>query len=230
MASTHPDPRERKIDFDLNRVDYEWIEKTSKVKDLKKAWYALEQDAYFPDLQRACGEKIIQLDPSFRRVVEGEQKLSAAEEADINNDLLDFLSTANKTDQQLRSLGVEDQENKSIFSNSGPSGNSPAMSLAEQLEKQRIAENERLKGNECVKSKDYAEAVTCYSRSIELNSDEPFTYCNRAMAYLKLKDYKKVIEDSDKALELKPGYPKAHHRRGKAYAALEKFDEAIKDF
>ena len=53
------------------------------------------------------------------------------------------------------------------------------------MEKQRLAENERLKGNECVKAKSYAEAVGCYTRSLELDPEQPFTYSNRAMAYLK---------------------------------------------
>lgn len=57
------------------------------------------------------------------------------------------------------------------------------------MERQKIAENERLKGNECVKSKDYKDAVIAYTRSIELNDGEAYTYANRAMAYLKLKEY-----------------------------------------
>ena len=92
--------------------------------------------------------------------------------------------------------------------------------MTDKLEKQKIAENERLKGNELIKAKDYKEAVTAYSRSLELNPDEPFTYANRAMANLKLRNYKKVIEDANDALRLKPAYLKAHHRRGKAYAGL----------
>ena len=93
-----------------------------------------------------------------------------------------------------------------------------------------MAENERMKGNEAVKAKEYDEAVKAYSRSIQLNPDEAFTYANRAMAYLKMKNYKAVIADAEKAINLKPGYLKAYHRRGKAYAALNKYEEAIKDF
>ena len=102
--------------------------------------------------------------------------------------------------------------------------------MVEELEKKKIAENERLKGNECVKSKDYREAVVAYTRSIELNEGEPFTYANRAMAHLKLKDYKSCIEDASTALKFKPGYLKAYHRRGLAYKALNKHEQAIKDF
>lgn len=57
----------------------------------------------------------------------------------------------------------------------------------QELEKKNIAINERMKGNELMKSKDYAEAVKCYARSLELNPDEPFTFANKAMAHLKLK-------------------------------------------
>jgi tetratricopeptide (TPR) repeat protein len=87
-----------------------------------------------------------------------------------------------------------------------------------------------MKGNEAVKAKEYDEAIKAYSRSIELNPDEPFTYANRAMAHLKKKNFKSVIADADKAISLKPGYLKAFHRRGKAYAGLARHEEAIKDF
>lgn len=68
----HPDPRARPAatDFDINKVDYGWIEKTSDVTQLKQAYKALEYDGYFPDLLKVCGEKICELDPKFRRVVE----------------------------------------------------------------------------------------------------------------------------------------------------------------
>lgn len=101
---------------------------------------------------------------------------------------------------------------------------------AKMLESQRLAENERLKGNECVKAKSYTEAVESYSRSLELDPDQPYTYANRAMAYLKQKLYKHALEDAEKAIKMKPDYLKAYHRRGKALAALERYAEAIKDF
>lgn len=228
----HPDPRQRKIDFDLNKVDYNWIEKTNDKKELKNAYRALEADGFFPDLLRVCGEKLVSLDPNFKRVVEGEKKLTMDEEQELENDLLTFLDAVNKTDSQLRGkVNGDNKENSSLFSNPQQSqidGNFSGE--LEKMQKKKRAEDERLKGNEFIKSKDYQDAVTAYTKSIELDSTESFTFANRAMAYLKLKEYKKVIEDANKALELKPGYLKAVHRRGKAYLALERFEEAIKDF
>jgi hypothetical protein len=40
------------------------------------------------------------------------------------------------------------------------------VSAIEEVEKKSRAADERLKGNECMKSKDYGEAIDCYTRSI----------------------------------------------------------------
>lgn len=219
--------------FDLNKVDYEWIQKNRNLKELKLAYEELEYDGYYPDLLKKCGERICELDPTFARRVLPEKKISPEEKRALESDLFDFTDEMKKMDQQLRTLASEDQENMSIFSNNGaPASKEPKKpsGLIEELEKKRIAENERLKGNECVKSKDFKEAVTCYSRSIELDSTEAFTFANRAMAYLKLKEYSKCIDDATKAINMKPGYLKAYHRRGMAYKALNKHEQAISDF
>ena len=81
-----------------------------------------------------------------------------------------------------------------------------------------------------MKAKEFEEAVNAYGRSINLNPKEPATYCNRAMAYLKLKNYARCIDDADKTLEIEPEYVKAFHRRGKAYLATKKYELAIRDF
>jgi tetratricopeptide (TPR) repeat protein len=79
-------------------------------------------------------------------------------------------------------------------------------------------------------SKDYKEAVDCYTKSIQLFPNDPATFSNRAMAYLKLKEFARVIEDSNEAIKLKSDYIKAYHRRGKAYVAVNKLEMAIRDF
>lgn len=44
--------------FDLQKCDYDWIAKNKDVKELKKAYLALKEDGYFPDLLKTCGERI----------------------------------------------------------------------------------------------------------------------------------------------------------------------------
>lgn len=115
------DARDRKINYDLNRVDYEWVEKQSNVKELKQAYEALEIDGCFPDLMKTVGEKICTLDPKFKRRMEGEKQLTAEEQKAVDEDIFSFLESANQTDNKLRNLATEgDKENKSIFSNEEP--------------------------------------------------------------------------------------------------------------
>lgn len=57
-----------------------------------------------------------------------------------------------------------------------------------------------MKGNEFMKSKEYDTAIECYSKSIELFPEDPASYSNRALAYLKIKRNGSCIEDADKCL------------------------------
>lgn len=97
-TANNMESRDRTHDFDLNKVDYNWIEKTKNLKDLKQAYDALELDGYFPDLHRKCGERIASLDPSFAKRILPEKKLTHEETTAINNDLDSFFSDMSKTD------------------------------------------------------------------------------------------------------------------------------------
>ena len=114
------DHRNVKTPMDLNIIDYEWVEKTSDVKQLKQAYESLQIDGGFPDLQKTVGEKICTIDPKFKRIMNGETPMSSDEQKAVTDDLLAFLEDANRTDAKLKGLAEKDEnaENKSIFSNS----------------------------------------------------------------------------------------------------------------
>jgi len=80
-----------------------------------------------------------------------------------------------------------------------------------------------------MKSKEYQDAVDCYTKSLEL-CEEASCYSNRAMAHLRLKRFASCIVDSNACLALDPKYLKAFHRRGKAHLARREYEAAIKDF
>ena len=50
-----------------------------------------------------------------------------------------------------------------------------------------MAEAERVKGNEAIKSKDFQQAITYYTSSLSLDPQMYQSYSNRALAYLKIK-------------------------------------------
>lgn len=148
------------------------------------------------------------------------------------NDVTSFLTEMGDQDQALRgNMAVGGTVSTKIFEADPEDNNKDrAGRYAANLEKKRVAEAERYKGNDFMKGKEYNEAVVAYTRSIELTGTEAASYSNRALTYLRLKNYAAVIADANKCLELEPGFLKAFHRRGSAYLATNKFELAIKDF
>ena len=128
MNMSHQDPennietRTRVPKFDINRIDYGWIEKNTNVKEMKLAYSELEMDGCFPDLLKTLGERIISLDPTFSSHMYGQKQLTTEEETAINDDIMGFLNNINTQDNELKNQKkdiLENRENKSIFSNGG---------------------------------------------------------------------------------------------------------------
>jgi len=80
-----------------------------------------------------------------------------------------------------------------------------------------------------MKTKEYDEAVRLYNSSISLDANEPTTYCNRALAYIKMKKFEKGLEDCNTSIRLKNDYSKAYYRRAICLISLKKFNEAYED-
>ena len=84
------------------------------------------------------------------------------------------------------------------------------------------------KGNALVKEQKYQEALDCYTKSIEIDPNDPILYSNRAAMYNNLGKYEEAIKDADKAIELKPNYGKTYLRKGSALNSQNKIEEALK--
>lgn len=80
-----------------------------------------------------------------------------------------------------------------------------------------------------MKTKEFDEAIHHYNKSIELDPEEPTTYCNRALAFIKRKQFQKGLEDCDKSIALKNDYSKAYYRRAVCSMGLNNFVESLND-
>ena len=201
------DPRNRKHKFDIYKIDYAWIDKETSKKELRGAYNCLKDDGGFPDLQAYCLKKLKSVDKTFK-TADDFNNATPEEIAAANSDITDFLNQASETDKKLRGNQANEsskKRSKDIFDNTNEMKAEPTaeqLAFAEEIETKKQAENEKNKGNEFMKSKEFNSAVECYTKSISINDKEAATFCNRAMAYLKLKNYSSAIDDSNKALEL----------------------------
>jgi len=76
----------------------------------------------------------------------------------------------------------------------------------------------------------YNEAISEYTKAIELNPKFAMAYVKRAAAYHRKGQYDQAIYDFNKAIELNPEYAKAYSNRGSAYARKGQYDQAISDY
>ena len=89
-------------------------------------------------------------------------------------------------------------------------------------------------GNNYFRSKEYDNAITAYSRAIDLcptedNDTMSIFYGNRAAAYLAIDAYERGVDDCSMALDLKPSYSKVWMRRSQAYEKLNRTEDALVD-
>jgi len=96
------------------------------------------------------------------------------------------------------------------------------------------AQGMKERGNKYFKGGKFAKAIECYTKAIELcsedsNNDLSTFYQNRAAANEQLKDWKSVVADCTIAIENNPRYAKALHRRAKAYEALDQKRNCLED-
>ncbi|XP_074310991.1 putative F-box protein At3g23970 [Silene latifolia] len=83
-------------------------------------------------------------------------------------------------------------------------------------------------GNECFKNQNFAKAIECYSKSIDL-SPNTATFANRAMAYLKVDKYQEAENDCTESLRLDTNYFKVYWRRALARRELGNVKGALED-
>jgi tetratricopeptide (TPR) repeat protein len=82
--------------------------------------------------------------------------------------------------------------------------------------KSELAETERL--------------IAYYTESINLNSDNAYSFAMRGLNYLKRNRYDTAIKDLTEAIRLIPTYNYAYSLRGEAYLSTGQYNAAVKDF
>lgn len=84
-------------------------------------------------------------------------------------------------------------------------------------------------GNQCVKDKNYKDALNKYSECLKINNKECAIYTNRALCYLKLCQFEEAKQDCDRALQIDNGNVKACYRRALAHKGLKDYEKSLND-
>jgi TonB family protein len=77
---------------------------------------------------------------------------------------------------------------------------------------------------------EYDEAITDYSKAIELNPKESTIFLSRGIAFFNRKNFNQAISDFDKVIELAPDESMAYYNRGNALEKIGNFEKALADY
>ena len=86
------------------------------------------------------------------------------------------------------------------------------------------------RGVTCHKNKEFKQAITHYSKAIEINPQLAEAYNNRGLAKFDLGEYQEAITDYDTAIEINTQYAEAYYNRGGAKYSLDDKNAAIADY
>lgn len=157
---------------------------------------------------------------------------------DNNNDSDDADDTyeqdaAKREKAQARRNQLEQayDEQKRVMSGLQP--HLPEFDSLSSFERQQRAILEKDKGNEAFKAGDLYEALSFYSRSLNLDStnksNASIVYANRGLVYHKLKRFEEAEADYSQSLDRDPAYIKAWSRRATTRYSRGKYALSISD-
>eukprot|EP01060_Flectonema_neradi_P024447 TRINITY_DN332_c1_g1_i2.p1 TRINITY_DN332_c1_g1~~TRINITY_DN332_c1_g1_i2.p1 ORF type:complete len:548 (+),score=160.11 TRINITY_DN332_c1_g1_i2:154-1797(+) len=93
-----------------------------------------------------------------------------------------------------------------------------------------MSDEYKSKGNTAFQSKNFEEAITWFTKGIEVDSKNHVLYSNRSAAYGSLHKWNEAFQDALKCVEVAPTWAKGYSRLGSALHGLGRFDEAISAF
>lgn len=95
------------------------------------------------------------------------------------------------------------------------------------------ADQFKQKGNAAFGEKNYKEAMSLYTKALELNPDTETAgalYSNRSACLLNLHDYPRALDDANNCIRCRPTWEKGYFRRGMVLRTMGNLDDARKAF
>ena len=92
------------------------------------------------------------------------------------------------------------------------------------------ADDWKEKGNNFLKSKNYEEALKCYTEAINVDSKNHVHFSNRTVCHYNMQNFPKALEDATTCVSLKTDWSKGYLRKGMAEFKLEEVDEAVASY
>eukprot|EP00049_Salpingoeca_infusionum_P004806 m.83944 g.83944 ORF g.83944 m.83944 type:complete len:304 (+) comp12733_c1_seq1:108-1019(+) len=230
-------------DIPIEHVDYDYVKGCNDPNYLAKILLLLRsgKEGVYPDLERVTEEKLRSLNPDHRALRKSKpamhrSQLPKDERKSYEEQLALF-------EAQAEGQTVSKQKHQKPLPpvrGTAPAVEASAASTQQKLPttvdvsdltetaKVQQAELEKQKGNECLRSKDYEEAILYYSRSLSI-VDSTAVHNNRCLAYLKAQKFAQCDEEANVVLGREPNNLKARLRRAWSRVEQKRYADAKED-
>lgn len=94
-------------------------------------------------------------------------------------------------------------------------------------EQKRLAEVQRMKGNDMFRASDFAQAAALYTLALQLDPSQGAVWSNRSQCWMKMGDMDKALADAIRCTEVDPSNAKGWFRKGMSLHAMARYPEAI---
>lgn len=153
--------------------------------------------------------------------------VSGSDEATIEAIILDGKHRLDEWNKKHEKKASSDNNGSNSSSGGGEGGGSVfQVSGAASPEDAAQAVVHKDLGNEHYKKKDYASALSEYSKAISLHGNEQVYYSNRSACYIAMNDAENALRDAEICRQLSPSWPKGCYRLAAARLALKRYEDA----
>jgi len=147
----------------------------------------------------------------------------------------EYIKRYNKAKERLREKHLSDLKQQTeqtqpttttttTTTTTSPDTSSPTLSEDQRRE---MADKFKEEGNIKLLERKYQDAISSYTKAIELFPHSAIYYSNRAASYSHVGEHAKAVDDCNNAIKIDPNYAKAYSRLGLAYFSLGKYKEAV---
>lgn len=180
--------------------------------------------------QKVLEDNLLEITVTVKAVVDGTDTETLKKLMTDKQNLTESTERYKKLQEEYDALKKQMEDLKKQYANSNDSQKAQIKNSIALNDKYFNALLELEQGNNFYFRKDYQNAVSAYSRALQINSNFAEAYNNRGNAYVQLKNYQQAMQDLQNAVRLNNADARIHNNLGGVYLLLENYNAAISEY
>ena len=180
--------------------------------------------------QQVLQDNLLEITVTIKAVVDGTDTETLKKLMTDKQNLTESTERYKKLQEEYDALKKQMEDLKKQYANSNDSQKAQIKNSIAKNGEYFNALLELEQGNNFYFRKDYKNAISAYSRALQINPNFAEAYNNRGNAYVQLKNYQQAMQDLQNAVRLNNADARIHNNLGGVYLLLENYNAAISEY